>query len=184
MSIPRGHVCPPSDAVHPSDRWESLFVYSFILKFTNLRGKVEGLETCMEWVAIWCFYLLSFSNLCLGMFCNSFENALLLREPNTIITEILSRFILNLRPQTRNLRWERAGPSWRVSYRCLCTSSTDQISATVASVLGDYFKTSEKTIYWNEDLHRNVDPFQGLEGGFFTASWDFKVCVLCLLCYL
>lgn len=44
----KGHICPPSDATHPSDRWESLFVYAFICKFTQLRGKVEGLETPME----------------------------------------------------------------------------------------------------------------------------------------
>lgn len=35
----------------------------------------------------------------------SFEAALLLPEPNTIMTQILSRFVLNLRPQTRNLRY-------------------------------------------------------------------------------
>ena len=49
-SVPdkKGHICPPSNATHPSDRWESLFVYAFICKFTKLRGKVEGLETPME----------------------------------------------------------------------------------------------------------------------------------------
>lgn len=46
----RGHTCPPSSATHPSDRWETLFVYSFICKFTNLRSKIEGLESPMEWV--------------------------------------------------------------------------------------------------------------------------------------
>ncbi|KAJ3725554.1 hypothetical protein DFJ43DRAFT_1089096 [Lentinula guzmanii] len=135
-TAPRGHVCPSSNAKHPSDRWESLFIYSFICKFTNLRGKVEGLETPMD-----------------------FENALLLRESNVIVTNILTRFILNLRPQTRNL-------------------SEDQISSTVASVLGDYFKTSERTIFWNDDLHKNVDPFPSLEGGFFAADWDFKLKIL------
>lgn len=53
--------------------------------------------------------------------------------------------------------------------------STDQISTTVAAVLSDYFKSSERTIFWDEDLKVNVDPFTGLEGGFFTADWDFKV---------
>jgi hypothetical protein len=55
------------------------------------------------------------------------------------------------------------------------TSSIDQISTTVASVLSDYFKSSERTVFWNDELKRNVDPFVGLEGGFFTADWDFKV---------
>nr|AEN14431.1 conserved hypothetical protein [Lentinula edodes] len=88
-----------------------------------------------------------------------FENALLLREPNVIVTGVLTRFILNLRPHTRNL-------------------SEDQISSTVAAVLGDYFKTPERTIYWNDDLNKNVDPFSSLEGGFFAADWDFKLKIL------
>lgn len=48
----------------------------------------------------------------------------------------------------------------------------------MAAVLGDYFKTPERTIYWNDDLNKNVDPFSSLEGGFFAADWDFKVRVL------
>jgi len=53
--------------------------------------------------------------------------------------------------------------------------STDQISATVASVLSEYIKSPERTIFWDDDLNMNVDPFEGLEGGFFAANWDFKV---------
>ncbi|KAJ7161397.1 hypothetical protein C8R43DRAFT_992731 [Mycena crocata] len=132
----KGHTCPPSTATHPSGRWESLFVYSFICKFTNLRAKVEGLETPMD-----------------------FEEALLSQEPNTILTQLLARFILNLRPQTRNL-------------------SIDQISTTVATVLSEYLKSSERTIFWDEQLNMNKDPFEGLEGGFFTADWDFKLRIL------
>ncbi|KAJ7492443.1 hypothetical protein FB451DRAFT_1218323 [Mycena latifolia] len=132
----KGHVCPPSTATHPSGRWESLFVYSFICKFTNLRAKVEGLETPMD-----------------------FEEALLSQEPNTILTQLLARFILNLRPQTRNL-------------------SIDQISTTVATVLSEYLKSSERTIFWDDQLKINKDPFEGLEGGFFTANWDFKLKIL------
>lgn len=53
----KAHVCPPSAAIHPADRWESLFVYSFICKFTNLRHKVEGLETPMEYATtLQCIY--------------------------------------------------------------------------------------------------------------------------------
>lgn len=54
-------------------------------------------------------------------------------------------------------------------------ASTDQISATVASVLSEYFKTSERTIFWDDERKVNVDPFDGLEGGFFATDWDFKV---------
>ncbi|KAI0936805.1 hypothetical protein AcV5_004853 [Taiwanofungus camphoratus] len=132
----KGHICPPSNATHPSDRWESLFVYSFICKFTQLRGKVEGLDTPMD-----------------------FEEALLSPEPNPIMTQVLSRFVLNLRPQTRNL-------------------SSDVISSTAASVLQEYFKSSERTVFWNDELKMNVDPFQGMESGFFSADWDLKLKVL------
>ncbi|KAL0068672.1 hypothetical protein AAF712_004388 [Marasmius tenuissimus] len=99
----RGHVCPQSNAIHPSDRWESLFIYSFICKFTKLRGKVEGLETPMD---------------------------------------------------------------------------ADQLSSTVSSVLADAFKGSERTVFWDEDLKMNVDPFQQLEGGFWSASWNLKLKIL------
>ncbi|KIO08612.1 hypothetical protein M404DRAFT_366444 [Pisolithus tinctorius Marx 270] len=132
----KGHICPPSNAKHPSDRWESLFVYSFICRFTNLRGKVEGLETPMD-----------------------FENALLPREPDPMLSRILQQFILNLRPQTRNL-------------------SVDQISSTVSNVLSEAFKSSERTVFWDDQLGANVDPFAKLEGGIFTADWDLKLKIL------
>lgn len=61
-----------------------------------------------------------------------------------------------------------------VSYTSLYLSQ-DQISTTVASVVGEYLKTTERTNFWSEELNANVDPFLSLEGGFFTASWDFKV---------
>ncbi|TRM66101.1 hypothetical protein BD626DRAFT_486735 [Schizophyllum amplum] len=132
----RGHICPPSDAKHPSDRWESLFVYAFICRFTNLRGKVEGLETPMD-----------------------LENALLDRTPNNILTAILTRFVLNLRPNSRNV-------------------SPDQISSTVAAVMGEVFKTNERTVFWDETLQKNVDPFLATDGGIFTQDWDFKLKIL------
>lgn len=53
--------------------------------------------------------------------------------------------------------------------------SIDQISTTVTTVLADYLKSSERLIYWDDNLKVNIDPFSTLEGGFFTADWDFKV---------
>ena len=50
----KGHVCPPSDATHPRDRWETLFVYAFICKFTQMKTKVEGLDSPMECVCWIC----------------------------------------------------------------------------------------------------------------------------------
>lgn len=56
--------------------------------------------------------------------------------------------------------------------------SSDQISHTVASVLAEFLKTPERTVFWNDDIKANVDPFVSYEearGGLWTASWDFKV---------
>ena len=49
-AIIRAHICPPSQATHPCDRWETAFVYTFIIKFTNLRAKIEGFEGQSEYV--------------------------------------------------------------------------------------------------------------------------------------
>jgi hypothetical protein len=100
LSDKKGHLCPPSCATHPRDRWESLFVFSFISKFTQLRGKVEGLNSPMESVIV-PNVLFRFLN-CVAS--PSFEEALLSHEPHTIMTQILTRFVLNLRPGTRNIR--------------------------------------------------------------------------------
>jgi hypothetical protein len=59
--------------------------------------------------------------------------------------------------------------------------SMDQISTTVATVLSEYFKSSERTMFWNDDFKINVDPFEGMETGFFATDWDFKVRLLLLL---
>ena len=64
----------------------------------------------------------------------------------------------------------------RMSDDRLSGVSMDQISTTVATVLSEYFKSSERTIFWDDDLKKNIDPFDGLQGGFFAADWDFKVC--------
>lgn len=111
-------------------------MYAFICKFTNLRGKVEGLESALD-----------------------FENALLSCGPDPVLSKILQQFILNLRPQTRNL-------------------SVDQISSTLSNVLTDAFKGSERTVFWDDQLGANVDPFAKLEGGIFTADWDLKLKIL------
>ncbi|KAJ3542825.1 hypothetical protein NMY22_g3360 [Coprinellus aureogranulatus] len=153
------HVCPPSDATHPRDRWESLYVYSFICKFTNLKHKVQGLESPTECVLI--YHPMSTVLIVLfAMFdTHSFEEAVMSTGPNDILTHVLAHFILNLKPQTRNL-------------------STDLISSTVQSVLGEFLKTPERTVFWDDTLNANVDPFIASGGGFFTTSWDFKLKVL------
>ena len=49
------------------------------------------------------------------------------------------------------------------------------ISTTMSGVLQEYFKSSERTVFWDDDLKMNVDPFQSMEGSFFSADWDLKV---------
>ncbi|KAJ2914273.1 hypothetical protein MD484_g6148, partial [Candolleomyces efflorescens] len=56
------------------------------------------------------------------------------------MTRLLTHFILNLKPQTRNL-------------------STDQISTTVAGVFAEFLKTPGRTVFWDDELNANVDPF-------------------------
>lgn len=42
-----GHVCPPSTATHPKDRWDMYYVYMFIRRFTTLRDDIPGFF-CVE----------------------------------------------------------------------------------------------------------------------------------------
>lgn len=52
----KGHICMAVDAKHPSERWETAFVYVFITKFTNLRQKVEGFENVQECAHPWLIF--------------------------------------------------------------------------------------------------------------------------------
>jgi hypothetical protein len=52
-------------------------------------------------------------------------------------------------------------------------------------VLAEHSKSSERTVFWDDDLGANVDPFKGVDGGFFAADWDTKVCLsIALFLYL
>ncbi len=110
----------------------------------------------------------------------SFEDALLSNEPHTVMTQILTRFVLNLRPGTRNIRSVLptrlpVPTNKEQGFTLFCSNSTDQISSTLSGVLAEYSKSSERTVFWDDDLGVNVDPFKGLNGGFFAADWDTKV---------
>jgi hypothetical protein len=56
-----------------------------------------------------------------------------------------------------------------------CLNSSDQISSTLSGVLAEYSRSSERTVFWDDDFGVNVDPFKDLDGGFFAADWDIKV---------
>ena len=49
------------------------------------------------------------------------------------------------------------------------------ISSTVAAVVLEYLKTSERTVFWDDAMKANIDPFQDMPNGFFAADWDLKV---------
>ncbi|KAL5494905.1 hypothetical protein ACEPAI_367 [Sanghuangporus weigelae] len=134
------HICPPSNATHPSGRWETAFVYGFIIKFTNLRQKVEGFEGQTD-----------------------LEEALLSPTQHPVLVQILSRFVLNLKPQTRNL-------------------SPDQLGSVIHNILQEHFKSAtERTVFWDEEQGINIDPLHGVQGGFWGADWDTKLRVLRML---
>ncbi|KZV74826.1 hypothetical protein PENSPDRAFT_152821 [Peniophora sp. CONT] len=135
--IPKGHVCPPSNATHPKDRWETVFAYSFITKFTDLRKKVEDFNNVMD-----------------------FEESIVASGPHPLLHAVLARFVLNLKPTTRN-------------------TSADKFSGTLHSVLSEYFAKGERTVFWDDDLMRNIDPFPSLENGsVFSAPWHIKLKIL------
>lgn len=50
------------------------------------------------------------------------------------------------------------------------------ISDTVAGVMLEYLRTADRSIFWDEELKANLNPFQDMSDGFFAASWDLKVC--------
>lgn len=65
---------------------------------------VSGIELVVE-VGCWLEGLCLLLGAWLAIGWCSLEEALMSREPNDILTKILIRFILNLKPQTRNLKW-------------------------------------------------------------------------------
>ncbi len=107
LSPKRGHTLPPSKATHPKDRWETLYVYMFIRRFTTLKDEIIGFLSPEE-----CVYHPSntFDGFVLTFVGSSptcsLERALLdpSGEPEPLLENIILRFILNLRPNTRNTR--------------------------------------------------------------------------------
>ncbi|KAF8711937.1 hypothetical protein RHS03_01495, partial [Rhizoctonia solani] len=127
------------NADHPSSRWETAYVYAFIVKFTSLRGK-DGLESPTD-----------------------LEEALLFPGPSPVLEQVLARFVLNLRPGSRNTGHD---------------ISPNLIARTTQSLLDEFLRTSERSCWWDDSLHRNLDPFAGHEGDVFTLPWETKLQIL------
>ena len=45
----------------------------------------------------------------------------------------------------------------------------------MATVLQEFSRTNERSVFWNDDLKKNVDPFAGSDYDFWTMDWDTKV---------
>ncbi|KAG9103656.1 hypothetical protein FRC06_009027 [Ceratobasidium sp. 370] len=116
---------------HPSSRWETAYVYAFIVKFTNIRGK-DGLDSPVD-----------------------LEEALLFPGPTPVLEQVLSRFVLNLRPGSRN-----TGPN--------------SIARTTQTIMEEFLRTNERSCWWDDALHQNADPFAYHDGDLFTLPWETK----------
>ncbi|CAE6525901.1 unnamed protein product [Rhizoctonia solani] len=127
------------NADHPSSRWETAYVYAFIVKFTGLRGK-DGLESPVD-----------------------LEEALLFPGPTPVLEQVLARFVLNLRPGSRNTGHD---------------ISPNLIARTTQSILDEFLRTSERSCWWDDALRRNLDPFAGHDGDIFTLPWEIKLQIL------
>ena len=40
----------------------------------------------------------------------------------------------------------------------------------------EYLKGTERGVFWDDERKINVDPLAGMEKGFWSATWDLKVC--------
>lgn len=95
-----------------------------------------------------------------------------------VLVQILSRFVLNLKPQTRNLRLASFHSSLPHSCPLIehAVVSPDQLASTISAVLQEHFKSpTERTTFWDDERDTNVDPLQGVQGGIWGADWDLKV---------
>lgn len=57
------------------------------------------------------------------------------------------------------------------------TRSSDVISSTISALMQEYLKGNERGVFWDDERKVNVDPLSGLEKGFWSATWDLKVCL-------
>ncbi|KAG9119711.1 hypothetical protein FRC07_005125, partial [Ceratobasidium sp. 392] len=124
---------------HPSSRWETAYVYAFIVKFTNIRGK-DGLDSPVD-----------------------LEEALLFPGPTPVLEQVLSRFVLNLRPGSRNTGHD---------------ISPNLIARTTQTIMEEFLRTNERSCWWDDALHQNADPFAYHDGDLFTLPWETKLLVL------
>ncbi|KAG8802696.1 hypothetical protein FRC16_008965 [Serendipita sp. 398] len=138
----KGHLLAPQDVDHPRDRWDMYYVYMFIRKFTTLKEDIPSFIDVTD-----------------------LENAILddSGKVNILLEQVILRFILNLRPNTRN-------------------TSSDQIPATLSSILHEFLKDKdrprERTVFWDYNSDSNVMPAKDQGGDLWLYSWDLKLKIL------
>lgn len=47
--------------------------------------------------------------------------------------------------------------------------------STLSNLLSDFFRTSERGVFWDPERKTNIDPMESLPSGFWDADWDIKV---------
>lgn len=82
---------------------------------------------------------------------------------NYLLEQVILRFILNLRPNTRN-------------------TSSELIPSTLFSVLHEFLRDKdrlrERTTFWDFDADNNIMPLKDVDGGFWFAPWELKIRIL------
>lgn len=94
-----------------------------------------------------------------------------------VLVQILARFVVNLKPQAKSLRFVELPLVHHLQKTLTILSlSPDQLSATIASILHEHIKSpTERTVFWDEQQGKNVDPLANIAGGFWGCDWDLKV---------
>lgn len=49
------------------------------------------------------------------------------------------------------------------------------ISSTVATIFQEFLRANERSVFWDEDRKKNLDPFLGAATDFWGMDWDTKV---------
>jgi hypothetical protein len=112
------------------------------------------------------------------VWCTSLEEALLFPGPTPVLEQVLARFVLNLRPGSRNTGYVYL--TWRVGSTQNLRShdiSPNLIARATQSILEEFLRTSERSCWWDDSLNHNIDPFAGHQGDVFTLPWETKVCI-------
>lgn len=49
------------------------------------------------------------------------------------------------------------------------------IAITVATVLQEFLRQNERSVFWDDEIKKNIDPFTSTGLDFWSMDWDTKV---------